>query len=461
MLLPWIVSADEKYPTSQNENSPMPGSIHYFFLAMTMMAAAATAQVRLPTVSLPALPLQTLPQTLDQLPSESLDRLSGLRRLEVSRLIHANRQIVDADPNGEPVIRNEILGLAPRDAALDSARSRGFIVDRERTIGAMHIRLVVFKAPQGMSTNKALRTLRDADPGGSYDYNHIYSGSGAISGGERKTTDTTVHAAAAAVPAAANAAQFQVRIGLLDTGIDMTHPVFRDSVIHPWGCDNHTVPAVHGTAVASLLIGRGELFHGVRPNAELYAADVYCGRPSGGAVDALVAALGWLVQERVPVINVSLVGPKNAMLERVIGTLIGGGYIIVAAVGNDGPAAPPLYPASYPNVVGVTAVDAHRHVLLEAARGPQVMFAAPGADVAAASGDHAYAAVRGTSFAAPFVAALLASAMDAPDSAAATAAIDALAKTAVDLGPPGRDLTYGFGLIGADYRFDPTPLIRR
>jgi len=172
-------------------------------------------------------------------------------------------------------------------------------------------------------------------------------------------------------------------------------------------------------------------------------------------VDALVAAFGWLVQERVPVINVSLVGPKNAMLERVIGSLTAAGYIIVAAVGNDGPAAPPLYPASYPHVVGVTAVDAHRQVLIEAARGPQVMFAAPGADLAAAAGDHSYSAVRGTSFAAPIVAALLAAGLAEPDLGNAAAAIDALAKTAVDLGPPGRDLTYGFGLVGADQRIDP------
>jgi subtilisin family serine protease len=149
------------------------------------------------------------------------------------------------------------------------------------------------------------------------------------------------------------------------------------------------------------------------------------------------------------------------MLERVIGDLIAGGYVIVAAVGNDGPAAPPLYPASYQQVVGVTAVDAHHRVLIEAARGPQVMFASPGADLAAAGSDHAYAAVRGTSFAAPFVAALLASGLAAPNAADAAAAIEQLAKTAVDLGPPGRDLTYGFGLVGADYRIDPAPLIRR
>jgi hypothetical protein len=430
-------------------------------LAMTMAATAATAQVRLPTIPLPALPLQTLPQTLDQVQSRSLDQLSELRHLQIGRLIRANPRIVDADPNGEPVVRNEILGLGPTDAALDHARSLGFIVDREQTIGGMNVRLLVFRAPQGMSTKKALRTLRDADPGGSYDYNHIYSGGGALSRGGRESADMTDQDAPSSARAATKPSQSRVRIGLLDSGVDVTHPVFRESVVHAWGCGNHAVPAAHGTAVASLLIGRSEVFHGVHPDADLYAADVYCGRPTGGAVDTLVAAFGWLVQERVPVINVSLVGPKNAMLEKVIGDLIAGGYIIVAAVGNDGPAAPPLYPASYQHVVGVTAVDAHRHVLIEAARGPQVMFASPGADLAAAGSDHAYAAVRGTSFAAPFVAALLASGLTAPNAADAAAAIDALAKTAVDLGPSGRDLTYGFGLVGADYRIDPAPLIRR
>ena len=433
----------------------------HHILAMTLLATAATAQVRLPTIPLPVAPLHTLPQTLDQVQSQSLDRLSNLRHLEISRLIRANRQIVDADPNGEPVIRYEILGLAPTEAALDGARSRGFMVDREQNIGAMNIRLVVFRAPQGMSTKQALRSLREADPGGSYDYNHIYSRGGAIFRVGDVTADSTAHDADSSVRATDNPTKSRVRIGLLDTGIDVTHPVFRESVINAWGCDDHAVPAAHGTAVASLLIGRSEVFHGVHPDAELYAADVYCGRPTGGAVDALVAAFGWLVQKRIPVINVSLVGPKNEMLEKVIGNLIGGGYIIVAAVGNDGPAAPPLYPASYPHVVGVTAVDAHRHVLIEAARGPQVMFASPGADLAAAGSDHAYAAVRGTSFAAPLVAALLASGFTAPNSADAAATIDALVKTAIDLGPPGRDLTYGFGLVGADYRIDPTPLIRR
>ena len=441
----------------------MPGSIRHILL-LTMAATSATAQIRLPPISLPTLPVQSLPQTLNQVQSQSLDQLSDLRHLAISRLIRANRRVVDEDPNGDPIVRDEVLGLSPTDAALEGARSRGFIIDREQIIDRMNIRLVVFKAPQNLSTKKALGTLREADPGGSYDYNHIYSSGGTIQGStESPSNRETAASAGDAAPASATteAARARTRIGLLDTGIDATHSVFRASAIHAWGCGNHTVAAAHGTAVASLLIGQSENFHGVQPSAELYAADVYCGRPTGGAADALVAAFGWLVQEKVPVINVSLIGPKNLMLERVIGSLVAGGYIIVAAVGNDGPAAPPLYPASYPNVVGVTAVDAHRHVLIEAARGPQVMFAAPGADLAAAGSDHGYAAVRGTSFAAPFVAALLAEDIASPNSVDAAAAIDALAKTAIDLGPPGRDLTYGFGLVGADYRIDPAPLIHR
>src|SRR3984957_5981975 len=391
--------------------------LKHCILSMILAAGAANAQIRLPALPLPTLPLQTLPQTLGQIQAQTSDQLSELRRLEVGRLIRANRRVVDTDQTGDPIVRNEILGLSPADAAVDRARAAGFTVDREQVIAPMNLRLVVFKAPQNLSTKQALRVLRDADPGGSYDFNHIYSGAGSLQG--------TSAAGDAPVSSARNTpAPPRTRIGLLDTGVDATHPVFRDSVIPAWGGGDPPVPAAHGTAVASLLMGRSEKFQGVQPDAELYAADVYCGRPTGGAVDALVAAFGWLVQEKVPVINVSLVGPENAMLERVIGSLIAGGYIIVAAVGNDGPAAPPLYPASYPHVVGVTAVDAHRRVLIEAARGNQVMFAARGADMSAADIGGKYSAVRGTSFAAPLVAALLAQSVMTPALNSSNAAIE-------------------------------------
>jgi hypothetical protein len=111
-----------------------------------------------------------------------------------------------------------------------------------------------------------------------------------------------------------------------------------------------------------------------------------------------------------------------------------------------------LYPASYPDVVGVTGVDARRKVLLEACRGKQVDFAAPGADMAAASLSLSFSAVRGTSFAAPIVAGLLAASLREPDREAAAKAVAGLSTQAVDLGSRGIDKVYGAGLVGDGLR---------
>jgi hypothetical protein len=436
-------------------------------IALTAVTLSARAQLRLPalpvpTLPLPSTPLQNLPQTIDQADARALARLSGLRRAAIGRLIRSNRRVVEADPNGEPIVRGEVLALSPSDEAMQRALAAGFLMAREQDIAAAALRLIVLTAPEGLSTRRALENLRKADPEGIYDYNHIYTNAGGAADPPRATSSATAPPGSTAAPvsvptkalatpavptppepsdpsAAPPSRRAPVRVGLLDTGVDSSHPVFRNSVIHSWGCA-HSMPDFHGTAVASLLLAHG--------GGELYAADVYCGAPTGGAVDAIVAALAWMTTERVPVINVSLVGPRNAMLEHAVAALIARGYLLVAAVGNDGPTAPPLYPAAYANVVGVTGVDANHRVLLEAERGPQVMFAAPGADIKAADTAHALTDVRGTSFAAPTVAGLLAEILTTPDRPAAEAAVDLLAKRAIDLGPPGRDLTYGFGLVG-------------
>jgi subtilisin family serine protease len=404
-------------------------------LASVATAAAVQAQIRLPSLPLPGAPLSSVPQNLSPVESETLEHLSEVRRFKIRQLVRANRRTVDTDPNGEPIVRSEILALGATDDALVQAESRGFVVDRQQSIAAADIRLLVLKAPVGLSTQKALRGLRDADPKGLYDYNHIYSGGGAV-WADPSPTEVQQNNLPIGL------ARPHIRIGLLDTGVDVTHPVFRDSLLHTWGCGERRLPSAHGTAVASLLVAHA--------SADLYAADVYCDAPTGGAVDAIVAAFGWMAQEQVSVINVSLVGPKNILLERVVNALLARGHVLVAAVGNDGPAAPPLYPAAYDGVVGVTAVDSRRRVLIEAERGPQVTFAALGADIKAANLDHGYSEVRGTSFAAPTVAALLAAPLLAPDKDAARAAIAQLAKSAIDLGPAGKDFTYGFGLVGAE-----------
>jgi len=245
------------------------------------------------------------------------------------------------------------------------------------------------------------------------------------------------------------------RVGLVDSGIDRRHASLRGANVQGWGCEGKESPSPHGTAVASLLVGRDAAFRGAAPGAALYAADIYCGQAVGGAVENLALALAWMARENVAVVNVSLVGPANRMLERAVTALNQRGHLIVAAVGNDGPAAPPLYPASYAGVVGVTGITPTRRVLPEAAQGLQVMLAAPGSELAVARPGGGYVVARGTSFAAPLVAGLLAESLRAPDRLAAAAALARVAGTAQDLGAPGRDPVYGWGLVAERARIAP------
>jgi subtilisin family serine protease len=234
------------------------------------------------------------------------------------------------------------------------------------------------------------------------------------------------------------------RVGLIDGGVDTRHSALARVTVHAFGCGGEFFPDPHGTSVASVMSLR-------EASLDLFAADVYCSGPAGGAVDAMAAAFGWLAREKVAVINVSLVGPRNALLERVVATLVKRGHAIVAAVGNDGPAAPPLFPAAYDGVIGVTAVDAKHKVLIEACRGKHVDFAAQGSDMnGATSPPDVWTAVRGTSFAAPVVAMQLAARLSAPDPSQRDRAIAELTSTALDLGKSGRDDIYGAGLVSGN-----------
>jgi len=355
--------------------------------------------------------------------------------------------VIEADPHGNPIVRGEILAVAPSATALQSATALGFSMVRES--GADDSRVVVLHVPA--HTARALEHLQAQDPRGIYDFNHIYIESGTAVAGRTVARQMLREEQGAGGTAALRA----VRLGLIDSGVDPTHEVFHDVPLHQHGCGGRAVPGEHGTAVASLMVGRAAVFHGAAPGSELYTADVYCGLPTGGAVDAVVEGLWWLVHEAVPVINVSLVGPPNRVLEAVVRHAIAAGHIVVAAVGNDGPAAPPLYPAAWPGVVGVTGVDAHRRVLVEAERGPQVKFAAPAAQMAAARQPAGYTLVRGTSFAAPIVTGLLALTLGSPNKDAADRAVEALAESAIPLGSPRPNPVYGFGLVGEALRRQP------
>jgi len=290
---------------------------------------------------------------------------------------------------------------------------------------------VVLAPPRRLTLDHAVRRLREMAPGAEITFNHVASPAG-------------MTAAPLAPPASpqTNGAAPGARLGLIDTGVEATHPALAGSAIEQRGFSGPPQMGAHGTAVASLMVGDAGVFKGGDPGAALLVADIYGGRAAGGSVTALASALAWMVERHVAVVNISLVGPRNALIERAVSAAQRRGVILVAAVGNDGPAAPPLYPAAYPQVVGVTAVNAQGRVLAEAGRGDQVDYAAPGADMAAAGRAGSFVSVRGTSFAAPLVAGLIGKS-------------GRQGLTAVDAGASGRDAVYGQGVVGLSLRTPP------
>ncbi len=334
----------------------------------------------------------------EQLSSASSAQLIDLRRARLNALVNANRTTLDRDGGGQPVRRGELIVANPDDASLQIAARAGFGRIKDEQIGDLGIRIVTLSLPRGMNVRQALKTLRKAAPGLDADYNHIFEPAGGV-----------LAPAVGASLAAVSPFRPGTRIAMIDGGV-AAHSSLAMASIDQRGFAGPAQPTGHGTAVGSLLVGSAGNFRGAAPGAQLFVADVYGGNPAAGSATTIIRALAWAASKRPAVINVSLVGPRNAAMERAVSVLRSRGIALVAAVGNDGPAAPPQYPASYPGVIAVTGVDANDRALREAGHSTHLDFAAPGADLVAASPGKGYAVVRGTSFAAPLVAARLAAA---------------------------------------------------
>lgn len=436
----------------------MSSSVRPFVAILTgcMLAGSAGAQL-LPGVSLPLqlpTPVTNLPVVgpmvqnvlgrpeAQQAIRPTLDSVAGLprsiaeagaptllqlRQLRLEELIRQNRAVLEADNHGQPVRRGVLIALDPDPVSLQLANAAGFRVIGNSSDAYLGLRSVELAVPSGMNVRSALRLISRVAPRLQVDLDHVYEPAG-----------SALLPSNAALVASAGGAVGRT-IGMIDGGV-ASNPSLAGARIEQNGFAGSPKATGHGTAVASLLVGNEGAFRGAAIGAQLYVADVYGGSVAAGSATAIVKALGWLAGHRPQVINISLVGPSNKLVERAIQNVQARGIRIVAAVGNDGPAAPPQYPASYPGVFAITAVDARGRALPEAGRAKHLDFAAPGADMAAALPGHGYARVRGTSFAAPFAAARLAIA-GSPERLAAEAR-----------GGNGR---VGRGIVCGDCRVDP------
>ena len=241
-------------------------------------------------------------------------------------------------------------------------------------------------------------------------------------------------------------------VGMVDTAVAPDHPAMlgRDLTTQSFRSVGNPSDADHGTAIASLLVGGPDGgVPGLLPSTSFIAADVFHrdgdGNIRASAID-VVTGLEWLAEQRIPVINMSLAGPDNVLLRVAVARLIAQGTVIVAAAGNNGPAAPPSYPGAYPGVIAVTAVDRLSRPFQLASRGDHVTFAAPGVDVWAAAPGLDGDVFSGTSFAAAYVTGIVAAILGDGGGMSPEAVIRQMREDSVDLGEPGHDALFGYGL---------------
>ena len=240
-----------------------------------------------------------------------------------------------------------------------------------------------------------------------------------------------------------------LRIGIIDSSVDQAHVAFlQSSITTRRFVDNQTPPDVHGTAIASIIASNDPSALGLAPRAELFAAEVFDQTAEQGqfaSTVSLIKALNWLVTQEVSVVNISLAGPPNRLLETALARVRERGIVAIAAAGNGGPMAQPMYPAAYPQVVAVTATDARGRAFRLANRGEYVDIAAPGVNIRHAQAGGGYAASSGTSYAVPFVTVAVARLLHL--NIEPNVMLDALYAGTLDIGAPGRDQVYGYGQL--------------
>ena len=395
-----------------------------FVLLAMLTAAPAAAQLGLPRVG------QTVGGVLDTA-GRALDpihgavggiargaaRLADARLSRLSGIVRRNRDVLERDAAGNPARRGELLLTGASEEDIARAESAGFTVLGRERLDALDIAVVRLGVPARLSLAKAEAALKNLLPETAVSADTLHFQSGAP-------------AQATVARAGPVRAPIDQPVGMIDGA-----PGASIAVAATRGfAKGAPTPSHHGSAVASLLQSAG-----VR---RIAVADVYGTDAAGGNALAIARGLDWLVgQQASRVVSISLVGPNTPLVARAIAAAQRRGVHVVAAVGNDGPAAPPSYPASYPGVIAVTAVDGRGRALIEAGRALHLDYAAPGADLLAANAAGRWVKVRGTSYAVPLVAARAAAALGRG------AVVPALDREAVDLGRKGADPVFGRGLL--------------
>ncbi|MEA2779481.1 MAG: hypothetical protein QOK29_1025 [Rhodospirillaceae bacterium] len=352
---------------------------------------------------------------------------------------------------------DEVVVVADRPDILPIARQLGFSLIENRPFAALGISVLRLRTPVYVGPKQALSRLQRLFPGTPADVNTLYAPY------EKQSANVL------SLPAPDYARRMigwsgeegcgnGFRIGMIDTGVAANLPSLAGRKLHQQSfISDATVPAEpeHGTAIAALLVGLPDPanpeFGGLLPSAEIYAAGVFekRGQQTAASATSIAAALDWMVSHRVPVVNISLSGDANALVNLAVSRAVASGTTLIAAAGNGGPSAPPAYPGALSDVIAVTAVDQNEAIFPQANRGDYIAFAAPGVGIWTPTMDTIGQYHTGTSFATPFVAAAAAIELMTGAPPEPRELRRRLAGYALHLGAAGHNPIYGHGLIRA------------
>jgi type VII secretion-associated serine protease mycosin len=250
-----------------------------------------------------------------------------------------------------------------------------------------------------------------------------------------------------------------VTVAVVDSGVAANHPDLIGQVlpgldlVSPTG--NGQQDAVgHGTTVAALIAGRGDDQRGVvglAPDAKILPVRVLDEKNQYSDARTVAEGVRWAVDHGAKVINLSLGGSVGSeALAEAIDYAFQRDVVVIACVGNvvSGQVNEVWYPAREPGVLAVGAVTrgAGNPLWRNSLIGQQTVLTAPGATITGAKG-LGYWQVEGTSFAAPLVTAAAALLRSRWPEMSAANVVERLIRTARDLGAPGRDSSYGYGMV--------------
>lgn len=408
---------------------PVPRPFLAAIVLAGLLASPLSAQLQLPGLPGVGGVLSDVTETLDttvaatdRLVAREASRLLKLRERALDDLLRRHGDVIERDAAGDLARRGEVLAIAPSAAQISALEQAGFAVLGREDIADLQIAVVRLGVPQGVTLAQAQRRAAEIAPDLELSADHLH-----FTAGEPVATSPI---ALLPVTLAAQASVNGPAVGVIDGAAGASLAVAATKGF----ARGAPFPSDHGSAVTSLLLA-----HGVR---QVRVADVYGSDPAGGNALAIAKALGWLTASGCRIVTISLVGPRSPVVARAVASAQQRGVIVLAAVGNDGPAAPPAYPASYAGVLAITGTDRKGRALIEAGRAAHLDYAAPGAQVMASDARGRRKAWRGTSFATPLAAARLAAVLD--QDANWRASLD---REARDLGKKGPDDTFGRGLL--------------